>query len=304
MRHRKISRRARTAVAATVVAAVGVVGPAGPAAADVPLRRFAASSAHDLQPGKTATAHCPDSSSVVAAGAEVVGADDGGVVLTKMAPDPALRSVSAAGQARSGQPYPWSVRAYAVCQFLTVAPQLQTSTVASASGTTAACPGRTVAYGTGFEVVGAVDHTYVDGVVFDERLQRVSVHTGGTGTPSSVTAFAICKEPVGRAGVRDHVESVVDGSWPKTVTVRDVFVQHRITGVGAQVRGGGEFFVTAMVPDPDGNQAVVRAVRASTLPAGVAAGVRQVAPDAPATVAADGFGDGVGNLIGAATVFH
>jgi hypothetical protein len=262
---------AATALATATALAAVAVGPAAPAqaAGGSPVRAEQASQ-HNQSPTKSATVGCPAADqSVYAAGARIVDAD-GGVVLTGVTPDPALGSVTATATARTGYPSAWSVVVYAVCDASSPPPFRVAATVTGSTTATATCPGQHHLTGTGFRFTGLVDHSYPDEVSIGPGLHSVRVHTGGPGTPAQVTAFAICKrptQPTGPPAVWVTASSGVDATWPKQVAAGDPSSTRRIYGVGGMVQGGGgQVFLSALVPDLDQDLARVEAVRALPLP--------------------------------------
>jgi len=261
---RRIAALSATAVTLTGTAVTG--GTGNPAAAARPggLPDLAVlASSHDHSGVKTVTVHCPDpGQSVYGAGARIIGGA-GGVVLTAMAPDQTLSSVTASAAARTGHDSAWSVSAYAVCDVSSDPPQRTVATAVDGTTATATCPDRTQVTGTGFRVDADVDLSYVDEVAPDRDLRRVRVHAGGS-TPTRVVAYAICKRPTavdGSLGARLTATTATDDAWPKTAIVDGSGTDQRVYGVGASVRGQGVLFLTALVPDPLLNLAGGRADR-------------------------------------------
>jgi hypothetical protein len=250
-------------LAAALVGLTGLAGPAPQAPPGGSPLRVAAASSHDTTPIKHATASCPLGSSVFAAGARIIDGD-GAVVLTRMLPDPSLTSVTTTGVARTGHARDWSVQAYAICDRSTFPPWLAHTTVHSATTATATCPGAQLLVGTGFALDAVVDHNHLVEVTIGPGLRQVRVSTGGPGTPSRLTAVAICKQPsspTGNHGVRLEATSAVDATWPKTVAVGDSVADRWIYGVGAAITGPADAFLTALVPHVDPDLAVATAAR-------------------------------------------
>lgn len=276
MRTANIGRRTAAGAAAVALATTGlVVVPGGPAHAGgrSPVR-VAETSDSDDSATKTVTAECAGAGSVYAAGAEVIGGG-GGVALTGMVPDARLTSVTVTATARTGHQGDWSLVAYATCDTLTI-PMVRTSTtVESASTAEASCDGNTKLVGTGFQVTGSVDQTYVDEVAFGPGLRTVRVHTDGGADPASLTAFGICKLPTQMTGppggVRVETGSAHDGTWPKTTVTADPDPDLHVYAIGASAVGPGEFFLSALVPSPNLRLAGAEAVQASPLPGAAAA---------------------------------
>ncbi|ROO52480.1 hypothetical protein EDC02_7407 [Micromonospora sp. Llam0] len=276
----RVWRRRMAVLSATAVTLTGTTltggtltgGTGSPAAAarpgELPVLAVLTSD-HDRSRVKTVTAHCPDpGQSVYGAGARIIGGA-GGVVLTAMAPDQTLSSVTVAAAARTGHDSAWSVSAYAVCDVSSEPPERTAATAVDSATATATCPDRTQVTGTGFRVDADVDLSYVDEVAPDRDLRRVRVHAGGS-TPTRVVAYAICKRPTavdGSLGTRLTATTATDGAWPKTAIVDASGTDQRVYGVGASVRGQGVLFLTALVPDPLRNLAGARADR-GTGPAG------------------------------------
>lgn len=255
------------------VAGVGVTAPPAHAAGNENPVRVAQPSTHDTVERKSETVTCPGPNRFVfAAGFRIDGAP-GEVVPVGMVPDSTLRSVTVTAVAR-GRDHAWSLWAYAICG-TTSEPLLRVpATAYGAASVTATCPGDFRLTGTGFLLRADVDHSYLDEVSFGPGLRHLRVHAAGPGTPASITAFAICKEPdpldPSLLPVRVAETSESDASWPKSVSAGDpALPEHRISGVGGVVEGGGgQVFLSALVPDLDADLALVQAVRARPLPAG------------------------------------
>lgn len=299
MRQGSVGRRLSAAVAVMVLGTAGVVvGPVGTARAGGSPVRVEESSGPGIATEKSATVSCPGEATVVAPGARVVGGG-GAVVLTSMAPDPELTSVTVTARARSGFQGSWSVLAMAVCDLGVPAPVVAPQTVSFSSSVTATCPDGARLTGTGFRVHGDVDHVFVNGVAFGPQLRQLSVQTGGTGTPLSLTAVAICK---GGMISWDRVEGVraFDGTWPVTAVASDTS-NDRMYGVGAVVQSEHPVFLSALVPDPDNDRAIAEAVRASTLPGQLQARVDRGGSGPVATENGD---DGSLTVFGGIGTFH
>lgn len=283
----------RSIVAMAVGALVGsgalVIGPTSPVIASGSPHRYWAASANDVTGTKTVTVSCPGLGRVYGAGAMTVGGG-GGVVLNEMRPDPGLTSVTVTATARTGYQPAWSIVAHATCDVSAAPPMLVTATAHVFDEAEATCPGQTRLFGTGFRIQGGVDHSFVDAVAFDVNLRKVRVHAGGTGTPQSVTAYAICKDPsppTGSSGARVTATSTVDPIWPKAATVTGTTLGGRMFGVGAVVESSGEAFLSALVPFVAQNSALAVAVRASPLPPAIAQGGPPAAPLAGGSLASD-----------------
>jgi hypothetical protein len=247
-------------VVGLVAGAAGVGAPVAPASAGrgvlaaasmVAPVRFEASTGPDTAPTKSARAVCPDGTVVVGTGALVSGAD-GGAVLTAIAPDAALRSVTVAAVARGGHAGPWSVTAYAICHPAGgLAPTLVT-TVSPQWSSTASCPAGTVVYGDGFGMVGATGGAVLDRLEPGADASHVDVHVhAATGGLTALVAYAICGLPLSRvertlaAGAHLFAPTMlaVDRPWMSTDYGSWTFA------LGGRVTGSAAAHLDALVPD-------------------------------------------------------
>jgi hypothetical protein len=261
----------RSAIAAAVLAAA-VAAPTGaaaavPAAAAAPAAAPPAAAANSARqeahtplgpaPNKAVTASCPDGTTVYGMGGQVVGAA-AGVVLTAIVPDSTLKTVLVTASARSGAAGDWGLAAYAVCGD-SVAPAYLVQRAVSGSGEVeAGCRDHWELLGAGFRLAGDVDHAYVSQLSFEVEPATVLVRAGGSGTPQSLAAVAICKPLTGSVGQRLAVASVVHG-WPKTVAVVDD-QDRTIYAVGGAVIGAPGY-LTGLVPDGEHRRGIVTADR-------------------------------------------
>jgi hypothetical protein len=251
--------RLKVGAAVALGAATVLAGPTSPALAGGAPVRFAASTGTDAVTPKTVTARCP-TGSLFATGARIVGGG-GAVVLTAIIPHAASDSVTVTAAARPWYQGAWSLTAFAVCD-RSVSPPGVISAAAQGSGSvTATCPGGSRLTGAGFRLDGAVDHLGVREVAIGPGLREVRVGVGGTGLPTGLTAYGLCKPPTGPDGVLVTNPGAVNGDWPKATAVGDATMDTRVYGVGASVTGPADAFLTALVPNVNLNLAMAEAAR-------------------------------------------
>ena len=153
---------------------------------------------------QTATATCPFGTWVTGTGGVVAG-QEGRVMLDRIVPDAALRSVTVgATENRDGTAGLWTVRAYAICS--TPPPGLQlvagtpTGPLASNQTAGATCPAGKRLIGAGGAVTGANGRIVMSRITPNFQLTGVSVTSLEDGDPTSipwsVRAYAICAAPL------------------------------------------------------------------------------------------------------------
>jgi hypothetical protein len=261
----------RFGVAAVIGAACVLTGPAVPAGADPPLgggspQRVDETAGPSTVTPKEVTARCPDDTYLFAAGAKVVDGN-GGVVLTAIVPDPAVRSVTVSATARDWYDGSWSLVAFAICDWSGTPPGVVVETEDGESTVTASCPGANRLTGIGFRLDGPVESIGVREVAIGPERRDARVGAGGEGTPDSLTAYGICKWPSGPAGVVVHNPGTVDSVWPKIATASDTTLDMRVYAAAATVTGPGDAFLTALVPNVNQNVAWAEATRSGPLAA-------------------------------------
>lgn len=247
----------RTGLVLCLALAVVIASHAGSASAAVAaLQRVDAPSASDSSPNKSVAVSCPSGKQVTAAAARLA-PSSGQVVLREMRPDTALTSVTVRGlEDQSGYADNWQLAAHATCATPPAGLERVLATSPSDSsnkGVTASCPAGKRLLGTGGALDGGSRQVALNDVIPGSKLKGVTV-TGledGDGTTSnwSVTAYAICADPV--AGLQrvaatspiDSSDKGVIASCPKG---------KRATGVGAELAGDrGEVVLQAISPFPE-----------------------------------------------------
>jgi hypothetical protein len=226
-----------------VVVLAGLGGSAHAAVAA--LERVTDSSASDSTANKSVTTDsCPAGKQVTGAGGDIVGGD-GQVMLRQVRPNAALTSVTMqAVEDQNGFSGIWSLEAHAICA--TPPGGLELVSVPSASdssnkGVSAPCPAGKRLLGTGAELVGGTRQVALNDVIPAAGLGGVTVRAledeDGTTNNWSVTAHAICSNPVGG---RERIADAGDfDSIGDKETGADCPPGKQATGGGGEISGGG-----------------------------------------------------------------
>ena len=189
---------------------------------------------------------------------------DGEVVLHNIRPTADLRSVVVQGlEDEDGTEDTWSVHAIAHCA--TPPPGLVRVAVTSAStsadkSVSAACPSGTRLLGTGGEIINGGGQVALNDVIPGSGLQTATVRAmedqNGTTANWSVTAFAICANPV--AGLERVDATSASDSSGKFVTA-SCPAGKRAVGAGAELTGGGGQVVLDYIGGTVANLATTKA---------------------------------------------
>jgi hypothetical protein len=152
---------------------------------------------------KSVTAACPPGKRLIGAGGDV-NAGSGEVMLTGIAPNPALTGVTAtAFEDQTGVPTNWTVSAFAVCATMPPGLELASATTERDSDISASvaatCPGDKNLLGMGAELIDVEGQVMLDDLRPNAALTTVTA-TGfedesGTGSGWSLRAHAICANP-------------------------------------------------------------------------------------------------------------
>ncbi|NGM15263.1 hypothetical protein ENC19_22730 [Verrucosispora sp. CWR15] len=273
--------RCSVAAAAAVVAVAAMLVLPGTAHAAY---RHRAESGYDTTSSKSVTATCGPGEELIGAGGRIRNGN-GGVRLAAIVPG--TTSVVVRGEAYPGHAEPWSVIAAAICAPDDGTPRVVE--VSPAGSRTASCPTDLVLSGTGFDLPAGVP---LAGLVPDADGASVTVRTAFHQLGTGPVAYAICVQ-----GIR--ASSAIDGarykrfattspggtSSPRMVTVQREWEDEfpSMSGVGGEITAlpdpadlfpapVSDIFIDAMMPNDDGSQVTVAAVRRAAVGAGPSVG--------------------------------
>ncbi|HEX8102612.1 MAG TPA: hypothetical protein VF533_08375 [Solirubrobacteraceae bacterium] len=207
--------------------------------------------------GKAVTVPCPAGKRVVGTGASV-GPGDGNVRVDAIRPDATLASVTVhAREDETGTPAAWSVTAYAVCAPAPAGLVRAAATSASSSAAksvAATCPAGKALLGSGAEAGSAHGQVLLDGIVPNLANRAVTVNAvedeTGDASPWTVTAYAICSDPV--TGLqRTAATTAVSSTAPQTATAACPRGKSAISGGGTINGTDGQVVLRAASPTGD-----------------------------------------------------
>ncbi|MEG3632704.1 hypothetical protein [Micromonospora palythoicola] len=273
--------RCSVAAAAAVVAVSAMLVLPGTAHAAY---RHRAESAYDTTSSKSVTATCGPGEALIGAGGRIRNGN-GGVRLAAIVPGPT--SVVVRGEAYPDHAEPWSVIAAAICAPDDGTPRVVE--VSPAGSRTASCPTDLVLSGTGFDLPAGVP---LAGLVPDADGGGVTVRTAFQPVGAGPVAYAVCVDGnraswdgVGLRYKRFATTSPVGTSSPRVVIVQREWEDElpSMSGVGGEITVlpdpadpfpalVSDIFIDAMMPNDDGSQVTVAAVRRATAGAGRSVG--------------------------------
>lgn len=251
----------RSCLAAATV--LGVILIPSPAHAGL-VQQDSLTSAHNSWAAKSVTIDCPGGTRVLGMGGWT-NAGSGSVMLTGIEPDPAMRSVTASAHELPGFTGRWSVTVTVVCGPEALHPERVDSMGLSAA--TAVCPTSKILYASGFSLPDPAGMQYVDKVVPNQGMDRVSVHADSTdGSQVAVEAVGVCADDMPR-WERTEATSPFNADSPKTVSAPrpDLHVDSGswMFGSGALVRAPGHVFIDGLAPAAHQDLAWARASAAN-----------------------------------------
>lgn len=232
---------------------VAVAGFAGSASAAVTgLVQSSTATALDSV-NKSATVTCPAGKQVLGPAARVGGV--GQVVLHNIRPSADLKSVVVQGlEDENGTTAPWALTAIAICA--TPPPGLQRVAATSVSDSldkeaTATCPSGKKLLGVGGEISGGGGEVALNDVIPVSGLQsaivRAAEDQNGTSANWSVTAFAVCANPV--AGLQRVLATSPSNSSSKSMAIACPAATQAV-GAGGELAGdGGQVVMTSISPN-------------------------------------------------------
>ena len=258
-------------VAAVLAAAVTFAEAAPAGAAMTGLVRLSPFTASTSENAKTLTATCPLGTKVVGVGGDTT-PGNGSVLLDILRPSASLTTVSVhANEDQAGTAADWYLQAYAICAHEPNGLELVTATSPSSSSNksvTATCPSGKRLLGSGAELTGARGQVILDGLMPNPGLTAVAVNAledegAGTAQSWSVTAYAICADPV--AGLQRIVITGQSSSTGNRVVSAPCPSGKSVIGMGGTINSpNGQVVLDALFPDANLTGASVAAFEDAT----------------------------------------